>query len=123
MAMALDRPPLPPPEVGGQMGIPPTPPPTQPGLASMMPPTAGQPAPGATDPNGEVVAQTEAVKRVLEQVVRLNPVMAPFAQKCITILDTGLAAVSQAPTGAAGGGTGGGGIQSLISSKQPPPLA
>lgn len=120
MAMALDRPPMPPPEVTGQMGQPPTNPPTEPGLASMMPQQGQAPAPGAVDPNGEVVAQTEAVKRVLEQIVRLNPVMAPFAQKCITILDTGLSAVSQSPATSTNPG---GGIQAIMSAKQPPPMA
>ena len=119
MPMALDRPPMPPPDVTGQMGMPPTNPPTEPGLAGMMPPQ-GQPQPGAVNPNGELVAQTEAVKRVLEQIVRLNPVMAPFAQKCISILDTGLSAVSQSsPTSQ----NPGGGIQAILNAKQTPPLA
>jgi hypothetical protein len=84
----------------------------------MMPPQ-GAPQPGAVNPNGEVVAQTEAVKRVLEQIVRLNPVMAPFAQKCISILDTGLSAISQSPSSQ----TPGGGIQAMMAAKQSPPMA
>lgn len=118
--MALDRPPMPPPEITGQMGMPPSQPPQEAGLASMMPPQGQGPQPGAVNPNGEVVAQTEAVKRVLEQIVRLNPVMAPFAQKCITILDTGLSAVSQSPQSP---GSPGGGIQAMMGAKQPPPMA
>jgi hypothetical protein len=117
--MALDRPPMPPPEITGQMGQPPTQPPTEPGLASMMP-QQGQPQPGAVNPNGELVAQTEAVKRVLEQIVRLNPIMAPFAQKCISILDTGISAVSQSP---ASGNNPGGGIQAMMAAKQAPAMA
>lgn len=119
MASPLDRPPMPPPEVTGQMGMAPSSPPAEPGLASMMPPgQAGQP--GAVDPNGELVAQIEAVKRVLEQIVRLNPIMAPFAQKCITILDTGLSAVSTSPPS---GQSPGGGIQAIMAAKQAPPMA
>lgn len=117
MASPLDRPPMPPPEVTGQMGMEPSQPPAEPGLASMMPPGGQQ---GAVDPNGELVAQTEAVKRVLEQIVRLNPIMAPFAQKCITILDTGLSAVSTSPPSAT---SPGGGIQAMMAAKQAPPMA
>jgi hypothetical protein len=102
------------------MGMPPSNPPTDTGLASMLPPQGQGPQPGAVDPNGELVAQTEAVKRVLEQIVRLNQVMAPFAQKCITILDTGLSAVSQSP---ATNQNPGGGIQAIMAAKQPPALA
>ena len=118
MAMPLDRPPMPPPEIAAQMGQQPTGPATEPGLASMMPP-GGAPQQGAVDPNGELVAQTEAVKRVLEQIVRLNPIMAPFAQKCITILDTGLSAVSTSPPS---GDSPGGGIGALLAAKQAPPM-
>jgi hypothetical protein len=74
----------------------------------------------AVNPNGELMAQTEAIKRVLEQIVRLNPIMAPFAQKCITILDSGLSAVSQSP---ATTDNPGGGIQAMLAAKQPPPMA
>lgn len=116
MPMAMDRPPMPPPDVTGQMGIPPTQPSSEPGLASMMPQQGEQ---QSVNPNGELMAQTEAVKRVLEQMVRLNPTMAPFAQKCITILDTGLAAVSQSP---ATSDNPGGGIQAMLAAKQPPAM-
>lgn len=121
MAMPMmDRPPMPPPEVQGQMGMQPDGPQAEPGLASMA---QGQPQPGAVNPNGELVAQTEAVKRVLEQIVRLNPVMAPFAQKCISILDTGLSAVSQSPTASQQGESPAGGIQAMMAAKQAPAMA
>jgi hypothetical protein len=119
MPMAMDRPPMPPPDISGQMGQAPTGPATEPGLASMMPP-GGTGQQGAVDPNGELVAQTEAVKRVLEQIVRLNPIMAPFAQKCITILDTGLSAVSTSPPTS---DSPGGGIGAIMAAKQAPPMA
>jgi hypothetical protein len=115
--MSLDRPPIPPPEVTGQMGMPPTQPSPEAGLASMMPQGGGQ---QAVNPNGELIAQTEAIKRVLEQIVRLNQTMAPFAQKCMEILDTGLSAVSQSPPT---NDNPGGGIQAMLAAKQPPPMA
>lgn len=113
--MALGRPPMPPPEVTGQMGMPPSaPPPEAAGMTSVQ---AG-PQPGAVDPNGELVAQVEAVKRVLEQIVRLNPVMAPFAQKSISILDTGLSAVSTTPPEQSPAG----GIEAMMAQKSGPPM-
>ncbi len=119
MPTALDRPPMPPPDVTGQMGMAPTQPPNDPGISSIMPQQNGPVQPGAVDPNGELVAQTTAVKAVLEQIVRLNEIMAPFAQKCITILDTGLSAVSQSPPTT---NNPGGGIQAMMAAKQPPPM-
>jgi hypothetical protein len=117
MPMSLDRPPMPPPDITGQMGVPnPEAPQEQAGISSIAPQGQG----GGVNPNGQLLAQTEAVKRVLEQIVRLNPIMAPFAQKCISILDSGVSAVSQSP---ATSDNPGGGIQALMAAKQAPPMA
>jgi hypothetical protein len=62
------------------------------------------PAEGAPDPNGAIVAQVEAIKRVLEQIAQTEAVMAPFAARATAILESGVAAVRSAPRAPIGGG-------------------
>ena len=91
----MDRPPLPSPDIQTQMGVP-QPPPREAGLSSVKP-MGGAPAPGAPNPHGFLMAQVDAVKKVLEQIAGAEPIFAPFAQKALSILDTGVSAVGTAP--------------------------
>jgi hypothetical protein len=63
----------------------------------MKPIDRGGPAPGAPNPHGFLLAQVDAVKKVLEQIANAEPTFAPFAQKAIQVMDTGVSAVSTAP--------------------------
>lgn len=93
----MDRPPLPAPDVQTQMGVPQAPP-RGAGLSGLRPmEPGGGPAPGAPNPHGFLIAQVDAVKKVLEQIAGAEPVFAPFAQKALALLDTGVSAVSTAP--------------------------
>jgi len=104
MPMAgLDRPPSPSPDIQSQQGQPQQTPPGA-GLGQLAGQKGGAPAPGAPDPNGAVVSQVEAIKRVLEQVASTEPVMAPFAARATAILDAGVSAVRSAPKAPQGGG-------------------
>jgi hypothetical protein len=96
----LDRPPMPPPGIQGQMGVPQQAPPGLGGLAAQRPAGGppGAPAPGAPDQHGALVSQVEAVKKVLEQMGSNEPVMAPFAARATAILESGMAAVRSAPS-------------------------
>ena len=97
---------MPSPDIQGQMGVPQQPPPGMGALAAQRPP-GGQPAPGAPDPNGSVVAQVEAIKAVLEEMAGIEPIMAPFASRATAILDSGVAAVRSAPQGPGAEGAAG----------------
>jgi hypothetical protein len=85
----MDRPPMPGPPISGQMGIPPPEQENQGGMGTMANQTV--------NPHGAILAQVEAVKRVLEQLAQTEPVMAPFAQQASQALDNGVAAVNSAP--------------------------
>jgi len=95
----MDRPPLPSPDIQSQMGTPQTPAPAAAGLGTVTGKAggAGQ-APGGPNPHGFLMAQVEAIKKVLDQAAAAEPTFAPFAQKATSILDSGVAAVSTAPT-------------------------
>lgn len=93
----LDMPPRPDPDVQSQQGNPPTPQPGLGALAARRPAGAG-PAPGAPDPHGAVTTQVETIKKVLANMAKTEPLMAPFAARATAILDSGLAAVRSAPT-------------------------
>lgn len=114
----LDRPPLPSPDIQSQQGAAPTPPQGL-GISGLQgrKPGAGGPELGAPDPNGQVVAQVEAIKKVLESMANTEPMMAPFAARATAILDSGIAAVRAAPKTpqGAGGDTG------PLGSSGPPP--
>jgi hypothetical protein len=113
----MDRPPLPGPDIQSQMGMSQEPP-REAGLSGIKPMGQVGPAPGAPNPHGFLMAQIDAIKKVLEQIASAEPIFASFAQKAQSILDTGLSAVSAAPKpgmpgqGPAEAGTGG----------PPPPL-
>jgi len=113
----MDRPPLPGPEIQSQMGVPQPPPPGA-GMAGLKPPAQEGPAPGAPNPHGFLMAQVDAVKKVLEQIAGAEPTFAPFAQKAISIMDTGVSAVSTAPKP---GGPGAGPTESGTAGPAPPP--
>jgi hypothetical protein len=123
----MDRPPLPSPDVQSQMGVPQPPPPGQ-GLSQLKPMSPeGSPAPGAPNPHGFLLAQVDAVKKVLDQIASAEPVFAPFAQKATQILDTGVSAVSTAPGGPGNPGPAGPGQEAQAQgapsgSSQTPPL-
>ena len=101
----MDRPPLPGPDIQSQMGQPQPPPPGA-GLSQLQPMDKGGPAPGAPNPHGFLLAQVTAIKKVLDQIAGAEPTFAPFAQKAVQILDTGVSAVSTAPSGQGGPGPG-----------------
>jgi hypothetical protein len=113
----MDRPPLPSPDIQSQMGVP-QPPPREGGLSGIKPMNQGGPAPGAPNPHGFLMAQVDAVKKVLEQIAGAEPTFAPFAQKAIQIMDTGVSAVSTAPSP---GGPGAGPTETGTAGPTPPP--
>ena len=91
----MERPPLPPPELQAQMGMPPEGAPPQ-----QAPPGVGgvaRQAAGAPDPQGFLLAQVDAIRAVLKQIAGAEPGFAPFAQRAEQILETGVSAVSSAP--------------------------
>jgi hypothetical protein len=115
----LDRPPLPSPDIQSQQGAPEAPPPGA-GLGSIAAkkPGPGGPTPGAPDPNGAIVAQVEAIKKVLESMANTEPMMAPFASRATAILDSGIAAVRAAPKSPSGTG---GDVGPIGQGASPPP--
>jgi hypothetical protein len=56
-----------------------------------------------------MMAQVEAVKKVLDQIANAEPVFAPFAQKAIQMLESGVSAISTAPSESSAGPEGEGG--------------
>ncbi len=114
----MDRPPLPGPDIQTQMGVP-QPPPREAGLSGIKPMGPQGPAPGAPNPHGFLLAQVDALKKVLEQIANSEPLFAPFAQKAQQIIDTGVSAVSTAPTGEATPGKGP--IEAGTAGGAPPP--
>jgi hypothetical protein len=115
----LDRPPLPSPDIQSQQGNPPPPSPAA-GIGNLAAkrPGPGGPAQGAPDPNGAIVAQVEAIKKVLESMANTEPMMAPFAARATAILDSGVAAVRSAPKTPEGTG---GDIGPTAGNAGPPP--
>ena len=113
----MDRPPMPAPDIQSQMGVPQPPPPGA-GLSQLQPVDKAVPAPGAPNPHGFLMAQVDAVKKVLEQIASAEPTFAPFAQKAIAIMDTGVSAVSTAPKP---GGPGSGPTETGTAGPTPPP--
>lgn len=96
---AMDRPPLPSPDLQSQMGMPQQPAPAAMGISSVR---GGQspgqaPGPRSVNPHGFLMAQVDAVKAVLKEIAGAEPIFAPFAQRAEQILDTGVSAVSAAP--------------------------
>lgn len=96
MGMGMDRPPMPGPDIAAQMGPPPPdaggPPPGGPPVGPMS--AIG----GMPNRNGAVMAQVEAIKRVLETIATTEPTMAPFCQRASSILQDGIAALSAGPS-------------------------
>ena len=116
----MDRPPLPGPEIQSQMGVPQPPPPGQ-GLSNLKASQSEEgPAPGAPNPHGFLLAQVDAVKKVLKQIAEAEPTFAPFADKATQIMDQGASAVSTAPAGL-GKGVGPGPTDTGTASPTPPP--
>lgn len=115
----MDRPPLPGPDIQSQMGVSQPPPPGA-GLSGIKPMKEEGPAPGAPNPHGFLMAQVEAVKKVMNQIAQAEPTFAPFADKAIQIMDQGVSAVSTAPAGL-GKGVGPGPTDTGTASPTPPP--
>lgn len=96
----MDRPPLPSPDVQAQMGVPEQPPPAA-GLSAVRPgglgPMGRPGGGGAPNPHGFLMAQVDAVNKVLDQMAKAEPGFAPFAQRARAILESGMSAVSSAP--------------------------
>ena len=83
----LDQTPPVPPEVGAQMGQSP-----YGGVSAMM----QQKAQGGGDqahPQGSLIAQSDAVKKVIDQMARMEPGFGPFADRIKSLLDAGMGAV------------------------------
>jgi hypothetical protein len=107
--LRLDNPPPQPPDVAAQQGGPFA------GVAGMMGQQKPQPPGGppgdlasGVHPQGALLAQFQAVKKVIEQMSKLDDKMAPFATRALAILQTGVEA-------AVGGGAG-----AAASAGQPP---
>lgn len=94
----MDRPPMPSPDIQSQMGTPQQPP-SGAGLSQMKPMDQSGPAPGAPNPHGFIMAQADAIKKVLNQMAQAEVTFAPFAQKMIQVMESGVSAVSAAPSG------------------------
>lgn len=101
---SLDQTPPQPPDITAQQGQSP-----YSGVSSMMQQQQGQQQGGAPDPKGALVAQSDAVKKVVDQMAKMEPAFAPFADRIKSLLDAGLGAAIS------GGGPGGSSQQS-----QPP---
>jgi len=93
----MDRPPLPSPDIQSQMGV--SQGPQQAGGLSAIAQRNTAPGPGAPpNPHGFLLARVDALKQVLEEIAAAEPIFAPFAQRAISILDTGVSAVSTSPS-------------------------
>ena len=86
----LDQTPPVPPELSGQMGQSP-----YAGVSSMMKDQAQQQGGGGAQahPQGALIAQSEAVKKVIDQMAKMEPGFGPFADRIKSILDAGLGVV------------------------------
>ena len=97
---------MPSPDIQSQMGVPQQPP-SGSGLSQIKPmdPQNGQ-APGAPNPHGFIMSQADTLTKVLNQMAQAETTFAPFAQKAIQIIQTGISAVNAAPAGQTGAGPG-----------------
>jgi len=94
----MDRPPLPSPGVQSQMGMGQEAAPQSGGISAIAQRKMAQgPAAGAPNPHGFLLARVDALKQVLNEIAGAEPIFAPFAQRAISILDTGVSAVSSTP--------------------------
>lgn len=80
--MQLDAPPTQPPEVSGQMGKPSAPP-----FAGVGQQIASQNEPSG---NGAVVAAWQACEKVLNNISKMSPPMAPYVQRAVSVMKAGL---------------------------------
>lgn len=102
---SLDQTPPSPPELSGQQGQSP-----YAGVSSMMQKQQQPGGGGAPQPQGALVAQAEAVKKVIDQMAKMESGFGPFADRIKSLLDAGLGAVmsngggsgAQSPGGSAG---------------------
>jgi hypothetical protein len=97
----MDRPPLPTPDIQSQMGIAQEAPQGPRGLSAIAekraaPGPMGRPA-EAPNPHGFLLARADALKQVLEEMASAEPIFAPFAQRAISVIETGVSAVSTTP--------------------------
>ena len=96
--VALDRPPMLPPDVGGQMGAGGGGDNPLAGIGQMMADKAKQGA-GAPQPDGSLTAQADAVEKVVSQMSRMSDAFAPFGAKILDMLKTGIAEATRAGQG------------------------
>lgn len=98
----LDQPPPQPADVTAQSGSP------NAGIAAMLAQKASQSqgppgdlsSPSAANPQGALIAQYQAVKKVVEQMARMDENFAPFARRAMAILEAGLGtSISQGKPG------------------------
>src|SRR5271168_4288818 len=94
----LDQTPPVPPDISGQMGQSP-----YAGVSSMMQQQQQGAGGGQAHPQGALVAQSEAVKKVIDQMAKMEPGFGQFADRIKSLLDAGLGVViSGGPPGQSG---------------------
>ncbi len=103
----LDQPPPQPPDVAGPMGAGPGAP--YGGVSSMLAQKQGGAEgggpPSQVNPKGALIAQSEAIKKVLDGMAKAEPGFGPFADRIRSLLDAGIGSVVSAggQPGASGG--------------------
>jgi hypothetical protein len=110
----LDAAPPQPPDVSGQQGQSPFS-----GVGAMLQkqgqggPGAGGGAPGGVNPRGALVTMSDAIKKVLDQMAKMESGFSPFADRIRSLLDAGVGSVMS-------GGPPGSGSQSNAPSVMSP---
>jgi hypothetical protein len=95
----LDQPPTQPPDVTGQQGQSP-----YSGMSSMLQDKLGgqqQGGPGQVNPKGALLNMSEAVKKVLDQMAKMESGFGPFADRIRALLDAGIGAINAGGPGGA----------------------
>lgn len=91
-AMQLAKPPAQPPDVANQISA-------QPDVASALQ-SSGSPdssSPLAKNPQGALLVQGEAIEKVLKQMAAMNAKFAPYADRAMTVIKSGIADAVQNP--------------------------
>jgi hypothetical protein len=87
---ALDQTPPAPPDVSSQMGGSPFS-----GVSAMMQQkSAGQQDDGQVNPKGSLITMSEAIKKVVDQMAKMEPSFAPFGDRIRSLLDAGVGAAT-----------------------------
>lgn len=86
----LDQTPPPPPDVAGQTGASP-----YAGMGAMMQKKdQGPDGGGGAHPQGALIAQGEAVKKVIDQMAKMESGFGPFADRIKSLIDAGVGSVT-----------------------------